>query len=54
MREYGLFEIAVSVLALLVLAPVLAIAILPFGLLGAPVFVALILPVVAISASGGT
>ncbi len=47
------FEIAVSVLAFLVLAPVLAIAILPFSLLGAPVFLALILPVVAISAGSG-
>ncbi len=53
MEGSRLFEIAVSVLAFLVLAPVLAIAILPFGLLSAPVFLALIVPVVALSAGAG-
>lgn len=53
-RESRWFEIAASVFALVVLAPFLAIAILPFGLLGAPLLLSLFVPVALISAGSGS
>jgi hypothetical protein len=53
-RESRWFEIAASVFAFVVLAPFLAIAILPFGLIGLPVLLSLLLPVTAISAGSSS
>ena len=53
-RESHWFEIAASIFAFVVLAPFLAIAILPFGVLGAPVLLGLLLPVFAISAGSSS
>jgi hypothetical protein len=52
MRELHWYEIAISALAFVVVAPLLALAILPF-LLGAPVCLSLVVPVLAISAGRG-
>lgn len=53
MRELHWYEIAISAFAFVVVTPLLALAILPFSLLGAPVFVGLLVPVLAISAGKG-
>ncbi len=53
-QESRWFEIAASAFAFVVLAPFLAIAILPFGLLGAPVLLSLFVPVAVISAGSGS
>jgi hypothetical protein len=53
MRELHWYEIAISAFAFVVVTPLLALAVLPFGLLGAPFLVALMVPVLAISAGEG-
>ena len=52
-RQSRWFEITASVFAFVVLAPFLAIAILPFGLVAAPLLLTLLLPVTALGAGGG-
>jgi hypothetical protein len=52
-KESRWFEIAASVFAFVVLAPFLAIAILPFGLVAAPVLLTLLVPAMAIGAGSG-
>jgi hypothetical protein len=51
MEEYRWFRIAASVFAVVVLAPFLALALLPLTVVGAPLFLALLLPVVLTSAA---
>ena len=51
MEESRWFRIIVSLVTVAVLAPFLALALLPFSLLGAPLFLAVLLPVLAMSAA---
>ena len=51
MQESRWFRIIVSVFTVAVLAPFLALALLPFSVLGAPLFLAVLLPVLLTSAS---
>ena len=53
MEQYPCFRMAASVFAFAVLVPCIAMALMPLLLLGTPVVVALLLPVVAISAGSG-
>jgi hypothetical protein len=53
MRDFPWYEIAFSAIAFVVLMPLLALALLPFGLLGAPMFLSLIGPAMTISDEGG-
>lgn len=53
MEQYRCFRVAASAFAFAVLVPCIAMALMPLLLLGTPVVVALLLPVVAISASSG-
>lgn len=53
MRELHWYEIAISAFAFVVVTPLLALAILPFSLLGLPVFLGLVVPVLTISADRG-
>lgn len=52
MEQYRCFRIVASVFAFAVLVPCVAMALMPLLLLGTPVIVGLLLPVVAISAGG--
>jgi hypothetical protein len=47
MRELHWYEIAIAAFAFVIVTPPLALAILPFSLLGLPVFLALVVPVLS-------
>ena len=53
MRDLHWYEIAVCALAILVIAPMFALALLPLGLSGAPMFLGLIVPALALSTGNG-
>jgi len=53
MEQYRSFRVAASVFAFAVLVPCIAMALMPLLLLGTPVIVMMLIPVVAISAGNG-